>query len=278
MWVLPDGRKTVHRDKKFLHFKGPVAPNDIADLKWEKMMADRIGLDYQTILFGNSLFANGGDGRFTEVSGAAGMETFWPWGVTVGDFDNDGHEDAFLPSGMGYPFFYWPSSLMRNNGDGTFSDVAAAAGIEPPAEGIYLPERIGGKRAARSSRCAATGDFDGDGRLELVVNNFNDRPYYFKNQFPPRHWLAFRLRGTRSNRDAIGAVVQLKIGRRVMVRQVQAAGGYLSQSSKTLHFGLGGHERVDRAEIRWPGGLRETIVSPAVDRLHEITEGDFAAG
>ncbi|HEX7447555.1 MAG TPA: ASPIC/UnbV domain-containing protein, partial [Pirellulales bacterium] len=120
--------------------------------------------------------------------------------------------------------------------------------------------------------CAATADFDGDGRLELMVNNFNDHPYYFKNQFPPRHFVAFRLRGTKSNRDAIGAVAWLHFGDRQMVRQVQATGGYLSQSSKTLHFGLGDQTQVDRLEIRWPSGIRQTIRAPAIDRLHEVTE------
>ncbi|HVC94928.1 MAG TPA: CRTAC1 family protein [Pirellulales bacterium] len=272
MWTVPDDRESIRPTEKFAHISGPDAEVDVAALQREWMIADALGLDYETLLFGNSLFHNEGGGRFSEVSDRAGMETWWPWGVAVGDFDNDGHEDAFLPSGMGYPYVYWPSCLMRNDGDGTFSDVALEQGIEPPVEGLYLTERIGGKRAARSSRCAAVADFDGDGRLELMVNNFNDRPYYFRNQFPPRHYLAFRLRGTRSNHDAIGAVVKVFIGARVMVRQVHATGGYLSQSSKTLHFGLGGRERVDRAEVRWPGGTRQVIELPAVDRLYEITE------
>jgi hypothetical protein len=190
----------------------------------------------------------------------------------VGDFDNDGCEDVFLPSGMGYPYFYWPSSLMRNNGDGTFTDRAAEEGIEPPAEGQFLSKQIGGKPAARSSRCAATADFDGDGRLELMVNNFNDRPYYFKNEFPRRHYVSFRLHGTKSNHDAIGAVVKLRVGQQVLVRQVHCTGGYLSQSSKTLHFGLGDRGRVEHAEIVWPSGMRQVLESPAVDRLHDVTE------
>ena len=132
------------------------------------------------------------------------METFWPWGVATADFDNDGFEDVFLPSGMGYPFDYWPSALMMNTGRGAFVDRAKESGIEPPRGGRYMDRKIGGHRAARSSRCAATGDFDGDGRMDVVANNFNDHPHYFKNQFPNRNSVRFRLIGTQSNRDAIG--------------------------------------------------------------------------
>jgi hypothetical protein len=80
------------------------------------------------------------------------------------------------------------------------------------------------------------------------------------------------LHGTRSNRDAVGAVVRLHIVDQVMTRQVHAAGGYLSQSSKTLHFGLGERTRVDHIEIRWPSGSRQTITNPEPNRLHEVTE------
>ncbi len=272
MWMPGFERINIESARKYGHRYGPRWERDPGIRAREKVELQRFGLSYNVVFFGNSLFRNGGAGRFEEVSDTAGMETFWPWGVAVGDFDGDGFEDAFLPSGMGYPFFYWPSCLMRNNGNGTFSDIATAEGIEPPAEGLHLPKQIGGKLAARSSRCAATADFDGDGRLELIVNNFNDRPYYFKNQFPRRHYASFRLRGTRSNHDAIGAVVKLFIGPRVMARQVHATGGYLSQSSKTLHFGLGDEERIDRAEIRWPSGARQVIESPAIDRMIEIEE------
>jgi len=272
MWLTLNEKMLVQPSRKFAGVLGPNVDTSPTNKNAEKAFADRFSFDYATLLFGNSLFRNDGQGRFSEVSDEAGMETWWPWGIAVGDFDGDGNEDAFLPSGMGYPWFYWPSSLMLNNGNSTFTNRAADEGIQPPADRQHLPERIGGKLAARSSRSAATADFDGDGRLELVVNNFNDRPHYFKNQFPLRHYVAFRLRGTISNHDAIGAVVKLFMGTRVMVRQVHSGGGYLSQSSKTLHFGLGDHETVDRAEIRWPSGARQVIESPAVDRLHEIRE------
>jgi hypothetical protein len=162
---------------------------------------------------------------------------------------------------------------MMNNGDGTFTDRAEREGIEPPPGGPYLPDRIEGKKASRSSRCAAVADFTNSGRLDVVTNNFNDRPYFFKNQFPKRNYIAFRLRGTKSNRDAVGAVVRLHVGHEVLVRQVQAAGGYLSQSSGALHFGLGDRSRIDRAEIKWPSGALQIIPTPALNQLYTIVEG-----
>jgi hypothetical protein len=238
----------------------------------EKSLQEAFHIRYDEVLFGNTLFRNRGGGKFDEVSDQAGLETWWPWGVATGDFDNDGFEDVYLPSGMGYPYFYWPSALMINNGDGTFTDRAAAEGIEPPPGGTFLKEKIGGQPAARSSRCAATADFDNDGRLEIVTNNFNDAPYYFKNEFPRKNYVAFRLRGRKSNPDAIGALVTIRVGKEVMVRQVHGAGGYLSQSSKTVHFGLGDRPRVDRVDIRWPSGIRQTIENPPINQRHDVIE------
>ena len=104
---------------------------------------------YDDVVFGNTLFKRLPSGKFEEVSDRAGLETFWPWGIATGDFDNDGSEDVFIPSGMGYPYSYWPSALMMNNGNETFTDRAAERGIEPPPGGEYQEHTIGGKRAAR---------------------------------------------------------------------------------------------------------------------------------
>jgi hypothetical protein len=277
MWLnYPMSPRTTKRfrfDKKYDRVTGPMYKLDPSSEEIEKFFAKQFQLEKDATVFGNTLFQKMPSGRFAEVSDKAKLETWWPWGVATGDFDNDGYEDVFLPSGMGHPWEYWPNALMMNNGDGTFADRADSLGIEPPPEGCYLPEKIADKRAARSSRCAAVADFDGDGRLDLVVNNFNDRAFYFRNHFPKKNWIAFRLTGTKSNRDAVGAVVTIYLGQRQMVRQVQAAGGYLSQSSNTVHFGLGKHDEIDGVEIRWPSGAKKTIDRPAINQLHRITEG-----
>jgi len=260
--------------KKFPSIFGPMAQDNPEFVETEKRWFDGLGVNRDDVLFGNSFFKALDDGSFEEVSEQVNLETFWPWGIAVGDFNNNGHLDVFLASGMGFPFYYWPNHLMLNNGDGTFTNRAEQEGIEPPVQGVYHDQLIQDRVSTRSSRCAATADFDGDGRLEIVTNNFNDIPYYYKNVFPKNNYLSLRLRGTKSNRDAIGALVTATIGKTTMLRLVQSAGGYLSQSSRTVHFGLGKHARIDRLEIRWPSGIRQVIEQPETNRLHEITEPD----
>jgi hypothetical protein len=252
--------------------KYPLVTGPTGDNALELRFAERFRIRYSDVLFGNTLFKNLGGGKFEEASEAAGIETFWPWGIATGDFDNNGYQDAFLPTGMGYPWFYWRNYLMMNNGNETFSDRSRSEGIEPPAGGIYQDEKIGDKRAHRSSRCAAVADFDGDGRLDLVVNNFNDRPYYYRNDFPKKNFISFRLKGTNCNSDATGAVVELRRGNEVMVRPVETAGGYLSQSSRVVHFGLDEQSHVDRVVIRWPGGERQEIEHPEVNVEHQVVQ------
>ena len=264
---------TQNQHRRFLTPSGPTvnenAPGFMLD---QRASFATQGENYDDLLFGNALYRNLGDGKFTETALTAGLETFWPWGIATGDFDNDGDEDVFITSGMGYPFYYWPNQLMMNNGDGTFRDRASDLGVEPPTGGIYQEKDIAGHRASRSSRSAAVADFDGDGRLDIITNNFNDRPYLFANVFPRHNYVALRLTGVTSNRDAIGALVRLWAGTRVMVQQVSPAGGYLAQSSRVLHFGLGNRTNVDSITIRWPRGIEQTLKSPKIDTLLQIRE------
>lgn len=221
------------------------------------------------VLFGNTFFVNRRDGTFEERSDAAGLENFWPWGIVAGDYDNDGWQDLFVPAGMGYPYAYWPNYLLMNTGKGNFVDRAAEAGIEPPSRGNYIEGlQIKGQPCSKSSRSAATADFDGDGDLDLIVNNFNHEPYLLRNDSSKVHFLQLRLRGRKSNRDGFGARVKIVSGDLVQYREAHSSGGYLTQSSPVLHFGLANTTQVDRIEVIWPGTKHPQVVTkPQVDCL-----------
>jgi hypothetical protein len=273
MWMRPDeDPATLEPARKF---SGPYGPLIEKGRLTEEEAAARIarrGYRVEEVVFGNTLFRNRGGGRYVERSDAAGLETLWPWGIAAADFDLDGDEDVYLPSGMGFPYAYLPSPLFLSRGDGTFEEVAARAGLDPPPGGVHLSGELGGRRPARSARAAATSDLDGDGRVDLVVTNFNDRAFLWWNEYPRRRWLALRLLGTASGRDAVGAVATVRVGERTLVRQVQAAGGYLAQSSRVLHFGLGDAERVGPVEVRWPSGKVQRLEGLALDRRHDVEE------
>jgi hypothetical protein len=261
----------IEEHRKYAAVEGPAIERGLSPPELHEQLIRELRVPMDEVVFGNTLFRNIGDGRFEEVSERANAETFWPWGIAAADFDLDGQVDVFIPSGMGYPLFYWPNCLLMNRG-GRFEDRSRTAGIEPRPGGENLTALVGASLATRSSRSAAVTDFDGDGRPDLVVVNFNERPYLYRNEFPQRHWVGLRLRGVRCNRDAIGALVTLTAGGRTQVRQVESAGGYLAQSTKTLHFGLWDAAKIDSCEVRWPEGRVQRISELRLDVVNSVTE------
>jgi enediyne biosynthesis protein E4 len=146
---------------------------------------------------------------------------------------------------------------MLNHGSGNFTEVGPAYGFDN----------------LRDGRGLAVSDFDGDGDLDFVVNNYNNDALYLVNKLPNRHWLRVRLRGTRCNRDGIGAEVRVRCGSLTMTRVVAAGDGYASQTSRVVHFGLGDHHRVDALEIRWPDGTSQQLKPKGVDQVLEVEQG-----
>lgn len=273
MWIRSDTHPLfVEEDKKYKSFMEKAIELHSVTPAEARSIELSVGSRPEEVVFGSTLYRNLGGGRFEETSARANAETFWPWGIAEGDYDLDGHVDVYIATGMGYPYFYWRAPLLHNQGDGTFAEVARAAGMDPPAGSAVTVPDVDGKQRTRSSRSAAVADFDGDGRLDIVVNNFNDRAMLFRNVSAEGRWIGLRLVGTKSGHDAGGAVARLTAGGRTQVRQVQAAGGYLAQSSRTLHFGLGDAESVDRIEITWPSGKVQVLEDPAVGRVTKVTE------
>jgi hypothetical protein len=134
------------------------------------------------------------------------------------------------------------------------------------------------------SRAVVPVDLDGDGGLDLVLGNNDAEPTIYRNRVASDgHWLELDLVGTESNRDAIGAVVRTTVrlpgGDKTLLRQVEAGSGYASQGPLTLHFGLGGADRVEEVEIRWPSGAVERFGPAAgtgpleADRRWTVVEG-----
>lgn len=148
-------------------------------------------------------------------------------------------------------------------GDGTFAEAATAYGLD----------------SLRDGRGLAVSDFDGDGGLDFIINNYNAPAQYFVNQVPQRgHWLRIRLRGRQSNRDGIGAILRATTGTKKQMRVISAGDGYASQYSRIAHFGLGKAARIDVLEIAWPSGHRQVFRNVAVDRVIEIDEGREGIG
>lgn len=115
------------------------------------------------------------------------------------------------------------------------------------------------------ARGVAAADLDRDGRIDLVINNNEAAPTVLLNRLPTAgRWVELELRGSRSNRDAVGAEVRLTAGGKTMTRVAEAGSGYAAQSSFVLHFGLADASELEALSIRWPSGKTEKLTGPAL--------------
>jgi len=228
----------------------------------------------------NTLYRNDGQGNFTDVTFQAGLGEptipFLGWGTTFFDYDNDGWSDLFVVNGHVYPAVdsnQWGTSfaeqppLFHNLRNGKFERIGAA-----PQSGLA---------AAWPSRGLAVGDLDGDGRLDLVINNLDAKPAVLRNVGSPAgHWLNLRLLGAvdkKTPKDAIGSIAYLTTGKVTQRLDVISGAVYCSQNDMTLHFGLGSATKVDKLEIHWANGAIETFAVPEIDKTMTLTQGKGAS-
>jgi len=181
------------------------------------------------------------------------------WGSVLFDYDNDGLVDIFVANGNAHHEFPEEDVLLRNNGDGTFSDVAKASGD-------YFSEKWVGRGVA----CA---DLDNDGDLDLIVVNLNNEVKILRNDGGNRnHWLMVRPKLAKEKRDAVGSRVTITAGGKTQLRDAVPVRGYLSQMDPRVHFGLGQVSVVDRVEIRWPDGSKTVLTEVPADQVLEIVK------
>jgi tetratricopeptide (TPR) repeat protein len=276
---------------------------------FQKDAPEEVRALYRKHARGNSLFRNKGAGTFQDASASAGVEMGrWSWSSDAWDFDHDGFPDLYIANGMisgvaratrveDLNSFFWRqvvanspveakpaheyeqawnalNELIRsdgtwsgfernvfyaNNRDGTFSDVSGVVGLDFLEDG----------------RAFALADFDHDGRLEVFLKNRNGPQLrvlknVMKDLAPS---IAFRLRGVKSNRDAIGAAVTVETESGRQTRMLQAGSGFLSQHSKEVFFGLGEAKGPLRASIRWPSGLVQELRDLPLNHTVWIEEG-----
>jgi len=285
MWVAAGMR--VFEDSHF-HTEEPESVRDL----------------YRRHMAGNSLYRNLGDGTFQNVGVKAGVDMGrWSWSADAWDFDNDGFPDLYVANGYisgvdrrDVSSFFWrqvvakspqdatPSpayergwsamnELIRsdstwnghernvffaNNRDGTFSDISGVVGLD----------------FRDDSRAFALSDLDGDGRLEIVLKNRNAPQLRILRLAMEGvgNSIVIRLRGTKSNRDAIGASVTIEADSLRQTKHLQAGSGFLSQHTKELFFGLGRHRESVRATVHWPSGFTKTYAALPVNHRIDIEE------
>ena len=171
----------------------------------------------------------------------------------------NGHIDETVRNIRGNVGYAQPPQLFLNNGQ-KFHDVAADVG--------------GGFDQSKVGRGLAYADFDRDGDLDLLLTTNNGPAYLYRNdQVAGNHSIRFRLAGTKSNRDGIGATVRIVSGGLSQSRMVKSGSSYLSQSELPLTFGLEKRDRVERAVIAWPSGRTEEFTNLAAGRSYECVEG-----
>jgi enediyne biosynthesis protein E4 len=183
----------------------------------------------------------------------------------IADFDNDGWKDIFVSRGHVQSLastnlqIEQPNTVFRNLGGMKFAALTAEAGFTAQA-----PSR---------HRGSAMGDLNADGKLDVIVSAINAPAEIWMNQSPgANHWIEFKLEGTKSNRDGIGARIKVVTKSGAQYNHVTTSCGYASSSAGPVHFGLAANPSVDLVEIRWPSGIVQQLKDVAADRIVAVKE------
>ena len=188
------------------------------------------------------------------------------WGTTLFDFDNDGDLDIFVTNGSTFQELRQPEVLIpqadmlfRNNGDETFTDVSQETGI------AALPLRVG--------RGATFGDYDNDGDVDIFVVNNHASPTLLRNEGGNRNnWLQVKLVGAGTNRDAIGAKIQVKTADQTQVREIYAGDSYMSFNSLIAEFGVGNATQIEMLQVTWQNGETQKLHNVPTNQRIRITQ------
>ncbi|HET8550016.1 MAG TPA: CRTAC1 family protein, partial [Bryobacteraceae bacterium] len=214
------------------------------------------------------LFRNNGKGQFMEITAPSGMlrasSTMAGYSPTIADFDNDGWKDIFVSRGhvqatnMARQIAVdQPNTVFRNLRGTRFSPLTEEAGLT----------------GARRHRGSAVGDFNHDGKLDVVVSALSARAELWLNDSPgTAHWIECALEGTKSNRQGIGARIKIVSQHGVQYNHATTSVGYASSSAGPVHFGLGPAAAVELIEVEWPSGARQTLRNVAADRVIRLKE------
>lgn len=270
LYVVHDGttKSRLHQNKGFLplinvapaaHLDDVGAGNSMG-IAWFDFDGDGWEDVYVTRIGRGGLYRNNGDGTFTDLAVERGIDrNGMAWGVVPADFDNDGDEDVFIVNTSGYDGT--PALLYRNDG-GTFTEVGAVAGV------AFLADAAG----------AASGDFNRDGRPDLLFAAAGTSRLLLNTTPTTGHFLHLHLTGTAANPSAVGVRVEVIAGNRRFSRAVSGGDSFCSQSSPVLHVGLGDAFGVDTLRIHWSRTHIEVRTALAADTLYHFVEPALATG